>query len=104
MQKYCYLLHWIHHNKKYYESINSVNPFYVIIGEADGYIEEKNGNKYLTFTSTDKNKEVLEIYAKLWDGIKHLIKCNSIEKINNKRGEYGKDFINIKFNSDDNLS
>ena len=34
----------------------------------------------------------------MWNGIK-----NSIEKINNKSGEYGKDFIKIKFNSDDSL-
>ena len=38
-----------------YENINSVNPLYLMIGEVDGYIEENNGNKYLTFTSTDKN-------------------------------------------------
>ena len=37
-------------------------------------------------------------YTELYDGIK-----NSIEKINNKSGEYGKDFIKIKFNSDDSL-
>ena len=35
--------------------INSVNPLYLIIGEIDGYIEENNGNKYLTFVSTEKN-------------------------------------------------
>ena len=35
-------------------------------------------------------------YIELWDGIK-----NSIEKANNKIGEYGKDFMKIKFNSDD---
>ena len=35
------------------ENINSVNPLYVIIREVDGYIEESNGNKYLT----DKNKK-----------------------------------------------
>ena len=29
---------------------------------------------------------------------------NSIEKINNWSGEYGKDFMKIKFNSDDNLA
>ena len=34
----------------------------------------------------------------LWDGIK-----NPIEKVNNKLGENGKDFVKIKFNSDDNL-
>ena len=35
------------------ENINSANPFYLMIGEVDGYIEENNGNKYLTFASTD---------------------------------------------------
>ena len=39
-----------------YESIHSVNPSYLIIREVDGYIEENNGNKYLIFASTDKNK------------------------------------------------
>ena len=39
--------------------INSVNPLHLIIGEIDGFIEEKNENKYLTLVSTDKNKEVL---------------------------------------------
>ena len=46
---------------------------YLIIGEADGYIEEKDGDKYLIFVSTDKNKEVLTKYAELWDEIKYLI-------------------------------
>ena len=32
-----------------YERIHSVNPLYFIIGKIDGYIEEKNGNKYLVF-------------------------------------------------------
>ena len=36
-----------------YNSINSVNSFYFIIGEVDGQIEEKNRNKYLKFASTD---------------------------------------------------
>ena len=57
-----------------YVNIHSVNPLYLIIGEADGSIKEKNGNKYLVFASTDKNKEVLEKYTELWDGIKNLIK------------------------------
>ena len=81
-----------------YVKINSVNSLYLIINEVDGYVEEINENKYLTLVSTDKNKEVLTKYTKLWDGIK-----NSIEKINNKSGEYGKDFMKIKFDSDDSL-
>ena len=40
-----------------YESIYSVNPLYLHINHASGYIEEKNGNKYLVFDSVDENKE-----------------------------------------------
>ena len=85
--------------------INSVNPLYLIIGEVDGYFEEKNGSKYLILDSTDKNKEVLKMYAELWYRIKNFIGCNSIEcnsieynfvkfnsieKVNNKLSKYGK--------------
>ena len=42
------------------ENINSVNPLYLLIDHASGYIEEKNGNKYLVFDSTDENKELLK--------------------------------------------
>ena len=38
--------------------INSVNPLYLIIGEVDGCIEENNGNTYLTFASTHKNRKL----------------------------------------------
>ena len=34
--------------------ITSVNPLYLIIGNVDGYIEEYNENKYLTFASADE--------------------------------------------------
>ena len=64
---------------------------------------KKNGNKYLLSASTDKNKKVLEKYTELWDGIKIQTECNSIEEINGKPGEYGKDFMKIKFNSEHNL-
>ena len=60
----------------------SVNPLYLIIDKVDGYIEEKNGNKYLVFDSTelhstDENKEVLKKYSELWDGIKIEMKTIS---------------------------
>ena len=41
-----------------WENIHSVNPLYLNIGKADGYIEESNGDKDLVFASTYKNKEV----------------------------------------------
>ena len=50
-----------------YENITSVNPLYLIINDVDGYIEENDKNKYLSFASTDNNKEVLKKYIKLWD-------------------------------------
>ena len=31
------------------ENIHSVNPLYLLVSHANGYIEEKNGNKYLSF-------------------------------------------------------
>ena len=79
-----------------YENINSVNPLYLIIGEVDGYIEENKENKYLTFASTDKNKKILEKYAKLLDNIKYHIQAINADKF----AEYEKDYMRIKFNSD----
>ena len=43
-----------------YESIYSVNPLHLRIHHASGYIEEKNGRKYLIFDSVDENKKVLK--------------------------------------------
>ena len=42
------------------KNIHSVNPFYLRIDHANGYIEEKGVNKYLVFDSTDENKELLK--------------------------------------------
>ena len=46
------------------ENIYSVNPLYLLINHASGYIaEEENENKYLIFDSTDENKELLKKYS-----------------------------------------
>ena len=58
---------------KYHVSIYSVNSLYFIISKVDGYIEENNGNKYLIFASTNKNKKVLTKYTELWNEIKNLV-------------------------------
>ena len=85
--------------KKTEYNINSVNPLYLLIKKLDGFIDEKEGNKYLTITLTDSNNDVLIKYAEVWNGIKGQIK-----KINNDSvGEYDKDYMKIKFDSDDNL-
>ena len=68
------------------------------IDHARGYIEEKNGNKYLIFDSVNENKEVLKKYFRIRNGIKSKIKA-----INGDECDYGKDYMKIKFNSDDDL-
>ena len=71
-----------------YNNINSVNPLYLMIDEMIGHFEEKNENKYLVLDEIDENKEVLEKYEEVWEGIKKEIETiNGGEKI-----EYGKDF------------
>ena len=54
------------------ENIYSVNLLYLLVNYAIGYIEEKKGNKYLTFdNSVNENKGLLKKYADVWDGIKN---------------------------------
>ena len=59
-----------------------------MINEIIGHFEEKNENKYLILDETDENKEVLNKYEEVWEGVKE-----EIETINGgKKTEYGKDF------------
>ena len=92
-----------------YNNINCVNPLYLIINEMIGHfecnsiecnsVEEKNENKYLVLDEIDENKEVLNKYKEVWEGIK-----KETETINGeKKIEYGKVFKKIRFESNDNL-
>ena len=45
--------------------INSVNPLYWLINRIDGFIEEKDGDKYLSIALTHKNSEMLRKYSEL---------------------------------------
>ena len=80
------------------ENIYSVNPLYLIIAHADGYIEEKGVNKCLVFDSTDENKELLKKYNNVFNGIR-----DKIREISSGECDYEKDYIKIKFNSGHNL-
>ena len=75
-----------------------MNPLYSIIAHANGYIEEKGVNKYFIFDSTDENKELLKKYNDVWNGIK-----NKIEEVSSGECDYEKDYMKIKFDSDDDL-
>ena len=71
---------------------------YLQVNHANGCIGEEHGNKYLIFDSTDENKGLLKKYSDVWSGIK-----NKIEEISPDECDYKKDFMKIKFNSDDDL-
>ena len=80
------------------ENIYSVNPLYLLVNHASGYIEEKGVNKYLIFDSTDENKELLKKYNDVFNGIRDKIK-----EVCSDECDYAKDCMKIKFNSVDNL-
>ena len=85
--------------KKLEYKINSVNPLYLLINRIDGFIEENDGDKYLSITLADKNSKVLRKHSEVLHGIR-----DCIEKINDSElGEYDKDYMKIKFNSDDDI-
>ena len=63
-------------------TIKGINDYESIEIRVDSYVGGKNGNKYLIFAATDKNKEVLKNYTELSDRIENLTECNSIEKMN----------------------
>ena len=70
----------------------------MLIENASGYIEEINKDKYLVFDVTDENKELLKRYGDVFNGI-----LGKIREIDDDWLEYSKDYMKIKFNSDDNL-
>ena len=85
--------------KKPEYNINSVNLLYLLINEFDGFIEEKEGSKYLNISLTYNNNDVLIKYAEVWSEIEDQIKMID----NGSVGEYSRLFLKIKFDSDDNL-
>ena len=54
--------------------VNSVNPLYLRIDNASGYIEEINEDKYLVFDVRDENKELLKKYNDVFNGLIDKIK------------------------------
>ena len=45
--------------------INSVNPLCLIIDKINGYIEESNGNRYLTLVPINECNEILKKYEEM---------------------------------------
>ena len=62
-----------------------MNPLYLPIDHASGYIEEKGVNKYLVFGSTDKNKELLKKYNDFGTELKTKSKKYAIVSVITKK-------------------
>ena len=72
---------------------------YLRINHASGYIEEKGIDKYLVFDSADENKELLKKYNDVFNEIK-----DKVIEVCSDKCDYEKDYMKIKFNSDDDLT
>ena len=68
----------------------------VLIMQVDT-LRKKNENKYLVFDSKDENKELLKKCNNVWNEIK-----NKIKEVSDSECDYGKDYMKIRFNTDDN--
>ena len=82
-----------------------MNPLYLLIDHAGGYIEEKGVNKYLVFDSKDENKELLKKYDDVFSGIRNK-KLNSDDDLPlNKQLKFDNMIITIRpvFEEDDKL-
>ena len=69
-----------------------------MINKVNWYIDDHNGNKYLTSVRTDKGKDALKKYGELWKNVKDLVRS-----VNNNSDDYNEKYMKIKFNSDNNL-
>ena len=62
-------------------------------------LKKKGVNKYLAFDTTDENKELIKKCNDAFNGIR-----DKIQEIIRDECDYEKDYMKIKFNSDDDLS
>ena len=87
------------HEIQYFKDFDNATSLYLVFNNVDAYSKSVNKNKYLVFAQRDKNKEMREKYEELWDKIgeeTRLIK--GIEPFG-----YEKNYIKIKFESDNKL-
>ena len=88
------------------DDINSINPLYLIVRHLFGRIEKIEGLRDMYLVVDENNKEVINVFDKLWkfikDEINRLIKRNdkiTFGNAGNKINEYNK----LRFSSDVDL-
>ena len=89
------------------DDINSINPLYLIVRHLFGRIKKIEGSSDRYLVVDENNKEVINVFDKLWkfikDEINRLIKRNdkiTFGNVDNEISEYNK----LKFSSDVDLS
>ena len=63
-----------------------------------GILKKKDSNRYLVFDLTDKNKKLFKKYSDVFNGI-----MSKIREIDDDWLEYSKDYMKIRFTSDNNF-
>ena len=88
------------------DDINSINPLYLIVRHLFGRIEKIEGSSDRYLVIDENNKEIINVFHKLWkfikDEINRLIKRNgkiTFGNVDNKISEYNK----LRFSSDVDL-
>ena len=66
--------------------------------DVDGHIEENNGIKYLVFTPTEKNKEALKNYKRLWEETKRQIEIMMMNQINIEKTDWIRQWLALGSN------
>ena len=84
---------------KYIKNWSSLNYLYLVFNNLDAYIEKSGENKFLIFSSTEKNKMMLKNYTEVWDEIKEQTELICDDNVN----RYGKYFMKIEFKTNDDL-
>ena len=84
---------------KYIKNWSSLNHLYLVFNNLDAYIEKSGENKFLIFSSTEKNKMMLKNYTEVWDEIKEQTEFICDDNVN----RYGKYFMKIEFKTNDDL-
>ena len=83
---------------KYVKNLNKMDSLYSVFNGLDVMFRKKGKNKYLIFSSTEKNKTMLENYTEIFDEI-----ADQVESMSDDKVKYYKDIMRIKFKTNDDI-
>ena len=89
---------FIVYDVKYIKSSNRIHSLYLVFNNIDTIFRKSGRDKYLIFSSTEKNKVMLENYTEIFDDIPDKIELMIDDKV-----KYHKDIMRIKFKTNDDI-